>query len=104
MTIPRFSTIRGHDEVVNRVQDRVQATLDGILRVPILDGVLIENIELIATDFRHVSHGLGRPWTGYLVVARDADSVVWDLGPTRDADTFIYLRSSAALKISVWVF
>lgn len=102
--IPSFDKLQVGDDDLNRVQDRIKATLGALVQVPLFDGVLIENLELTSGAFTPVPHKLARPWRGYIVVANGANAVVWNQSPGNDASTFLYLQPSASVTVTLWVF
>lgn len=102
--IPSFDKLQVGDDDLNRVQDRIKATLGALVQVPLFDGVLIENLELTSGAFTPVPHRLARPWRGYIVVANGANAVVWNQSPGNDASTFLYLQPSASVTVTLWVF
>lgn len=104
MSIPRFAKVQVADDTLNRVQDRLRVTTDALASVPLVDGVLLENVVLTAGAFAPVAHRLARPWRGFLVVARNANAVVWNQSPGTDAGVFIYLQPSANVTVNLWVF
>lgn len=102
--IPPFAKLQSDDDVLNRVQDRVKGSLDALVKQPFLNGVLLEDVVLASGAFTAVNHRLGRPWSGYVVFARNANAVLWHQAPAADANVFIYLQPSANVTVDLWVF
>lgn len=102
--IPSFDKLQVGDDDLNRVQDRIKATLGALVQVPLFDGVLIENLELTSGAFTPVPHKLARPWRGYIVVSKTANAQLWNRAPAEDAALFLHLQPSASVTVSVWVF
>lgn len=86
--------------VLRLVQDGVFASADEIKSIPILNGVLLEDVALISGTTK-VPHRLGRRPRGYLVAKSTAAIDVYDTGTTT---TDIDLVSSAAATVSLWIF
>lgn len=83
-------------------RDSVEAIKN--LNIPLINGVLVENIVLTTTTTR-VSHSLNRSYNGYIIVKMNADARVWvDTTTTADSDKFIPLKASASVTVSLWVF
>lgn len=75
-----------------------------ITNIPLIDGVLLEGIVFAAITIR-VSHRLGRPYRGYIVVKQSASASLWvDATASGEDNNYIPLRSSAPVKVSLWVF
>jgi cytosine/adenosine deaminase-related metal-dependent hydrolase len=97
--------VRTTNDELRQLQSAVEATLGGIVRRDILDGQVVRSVRLTAGAPVAVEHGLGRQVTGWIVVGRDADAVVWDdqaVNPT-PART-LRLVASADVTVSLWVF
>lgn len=103
MTLPRFAKVQVDDEALNRVQDRIKQVTDALVANQLLEGRLL-TVTLTAGAFTHVSHGLGRPPTGYVIVRRNANAVIWDQPNGSDAGAFLYLQPSATVTVTLWVF
>ena len=89
------------DELLNRIQDRLLAALNPVLKSQILDGRLVEGVVLGATQVS-VAHGLDRSGVKFIVVSPQADARVWQ---SASADSkFLYLTASAAVTVDLWVF
>lgn len=90
---------------VARVQDRFEEWVNKLkTEVPILDGVLLEDLDLTTTaaDF---THRLDRKWRGYIVTRQDAAQIVFAARVSTAADTnFIRLDADGAVNVDVWVF
>lgn len=77
---------------------------------PILQGALLEGVELSATtSVQRVRHGLGRAYRGALIAGRSSGGVTADIVNAADAvepGTFLSVQLSAATAttINVWVF
>lgn len=104
MALPRFAKVVVEDQELGLVQDRVKAATDALANIALLDGLLLEGIVLTSGAFQPLAHRLGRPWRGYLVLARSANAQVWSQTPGNDASTFLYLQPSASVTVTLWVF
>jgi len=103
MPLPSVSKLISEDDVLNRVQDRIKVFADVVASIPLLEGRLL-TVTLTAGAFTPVSHGLGRRPTGYFVVRRNANAVLWDRADATDANAFLYLQPSATVTVTLWVF
>lgn len=102
ITRPKALTrVEGKDRDLQRVQDAVQEAVGGLAGNPMLQGKLLTDIELDASDDEAVAHGLGRVPTGWQVIDQSADARVWRV--SWDAKQIV-LRASAAVTISIYVF
>jgi len=104
MPLPSFTKVQVDDDTLNRVQDRLRVVITALSNVPLLDGVLLENVALVSGSFTAVPHRLARPWRGYIVVANGANAVIWNQAPGTDAGVFLNLQSSANTTVNLWVF
>lgn len=87
------------------MMEKLGITLDGILNKEILDGVLLKDVLVATGAVRHIQHGLARPVTGYIVVKRNANSVIWDSEASNNRkELFLDLNSSATVTVTLWVF
>lgn len=70
---------------------------------PILNGVYVETSVGIADT--EIAHGLGKAPTGWFIVNRDANAVVWESSTvnSRTKDRLI-LVASAAVNVTLYVF
>ena len=103
MPLPRFAKVQVDDDALNRVQDRIKQVTDALVANQLLEGRLL-TVTLTAGAFTPVSHGLGRRPTGYIVVRRNANAVLWDRADAADANAFLYLQPSATVTVTLWVF
>ncbi len=104
MSLPRFDRLQTASVELNRVQDRVGLPLDRLTGIGLLDGVLVEDVEM-ASGLNILQHGLGREVRGYLLVRSDADVRVYD-DATASPQPALYhrLQATAAATVSLWVF
>lgn len=105
MALKAFRRVRTDREDVKQLQDAVANTFQTILGRQIIDGLLLEDVELVTGSIQTVEHKLGRKLAGYIVVKRDAEATVWD---SQAASTLpektLSLNVSANVTVSLWVF
>lgn len=94
-----FSNYIEKTELTEKIKDWT----DQIINIPILDGVLLENITL-NTTLKNVQHGLKRNVRGWIVVKQNADVNIYDDAPSYNNNQFIKLKATAEVKVSLWVF
>jgi hypothetical protein len=88
--------------VLNRLQTTIDDTLRPLVQNPMLDGVLLPDVALVVAGTA-VSHGLGRPWRGYIVTRRGVHETV-ATGVSVDDSRVIVLTASAPVTVDLWVF
>lgn len=98
-----FKKVGGLEESTAKFQENVSASLDTLNNLPILDGVLLQNIQLVSGQPNEVAHLLGRNYRGFLVVDSSADSRFWSAASTFRA-RFIDIRCSANTTVNLWIF
>jgi hypothetical protein len=97
--------ISTQDAETNRFQDNVSQAIQPLLNFPISDGVLVQGISLNSSTFTQVSHKLGRPYRGWLVVRKSANAQIWEnFQETNLLDRFLPLRASASVIVDLWIF
>lgn len=75
--IKAFKKLNQSDNVLNRIQDNVDFTFGEITKCPLLDGILLQNINLVAGTNK-LEHTLAREPQGYIVVMKNNDAVIYD--------------------------
>lgn len=83
--------------------EKINEWTSQIINIPILDGVLLENIPLTVNS-RQVQHKLGRRIRGWIIIKQNADAVIYDDSANYDNKTFIKLKATANVTVSLWVF
>jgi hypothetical protein len=87
------------------VQENIAKVLDVLTKLEILDGTLIEDIELEANTDKVVNHGLGREPRGWFVVEKNISGwAVGEVNPSDNRDKELILQAGGAQTISIWVF
>ena len=105
MTLRRFERIHVPDPDLNRVQERLQDTLMPVMDASILDGLLITGQDLASGTTSIISHKLGRPIKGWIVVGKNAAQHVYDVQSSNDnPEKFLYLTAGGAVTVDLWVF
>lgn len=95
--------VGGLEDLTAKFQENVGAVVDVLSQIPILDGVLLEQITLTTGAANQVEHRLGREYRGFLVVSSSADSTFWNVDTTF-RKRFIDIRCSANTTVNLWVF
>lgn len=101
--IAPFRRVRSQDDVVRQLQDAVGAVFQDVVSREILDGQVIEGVQITTGTPYAVSHKLSRALVGYIVIRKNADANVWD-SVSAAPSSILILNSSANVTISVWVF
>tara|TARA_R110001583_G_scaffold7573_2_gene37426 strand:- start:885 stop:1193 length:309 start_codon:yes stop_codon:yes gene_type:complete len=99
-----FIRHRTDDPDLTKVQDQIE-TYSVSLRSEILPaGRLIKGLKLSTTRER-VAHGLGRSFSGYIVVSKNSHAtVIIDTEDNSSPGRYIPLLASADVEVSLWVF
>ncbi len=103
MAITPYREVRTADTDLGRIQDAVKASLRDISSRSILDGQILTGRSLLTGQSNVISHGLGRPLLGWILVGQDANAVVW-ASPSVTPGLTLVLQCSANCTVSLWVF
>ena len=91
--------------VFNTAQDHVESVINPVLDVAIIDGVILEDIDLVSGSFTSIEHKLGRKPRGYLIIRKStAQTVYEDAGDYDNRKLFLKLRASGSVTVNLWVF
>lgn len=102
--IKTLKTVEVPDEV-SKFQFNVIEMLNNIVGIPLLDGVLLTQIELVSGAINPVDHKLGRTPQGYIVVRKRANASIWDSQDlNKFSDLTLDLNCSANVIIDLWIF
>lgn len=97
---------RAEDDNMNQFQDSLEGTLQPLLSSDVLYGNLIKDVTLASGD-NTISHLLGKPYQGYIVVKRSAAVDIYDKSADTDnkfKDRNLILNSSGAATVSLYIF
>ena len=91
--------------VFNNAQDHIESVINPILASAIIDGVILEDIDLVSGSFTDIEHKLGRKPRGYLVIRKSAAQTVYEeAGDYDNRKLFMKLRASGSVTVNLWVF
>lgn len=95
-----FKTLQFKAEETQGLQDNIKDALNPLLRLPIVDGVLLEGIALVSGSDNNVSHTLGRTPRMWIRADIQQNANVW-----RSAwnSTILTLQTDVNCTISLWV-
>lgn len=104
-SLKRYKKIPSKSSELNQVQKNVEEVINPVINSQIVDGVLLRNLKLCALEANLVTHKLGRPPLGWIVVRKRADSRIWDV---QDANvlkkTTLALTCSHEVEVDLWIF
>ncbi len=83
------------------LQSALEAAFGSLDAIPILDGILVEGIE-VSTSERRILHGLKRKPKGFIVVDNDNNCLVYR--SSESTNKYLHLSGSRVANISLWVF
>jgi hypothetical protein len=103
--IRAFRKIKSTIQELNQVQENIEQTLRSVLQTPILNGVLLTNIDLVTGAVNRVPHKLGRELRGYFIVKKNSAATIYDTQSSLKADeNFLLLNTSANTNVNIWIF
>ena len=93
------------NESITQTQSNVNTAVKQIANSPIIDGVIVENID-VGTGDTVVNHELGREPLGWIVVRKnEAGEVYESTTVNKNRDKFLLLRgSTATTNTNFWIF
>lgn len=97
----KYKKLSSLDPVVKQLQENIEQAINPVLTKEIINGILIKDIVLTTGSVDKVNHKLGRNPIGYIVVKRNANSVIWE--SAMDSRT-ISLNCSANVTVTLWIF
>lgn len=100
MRVKAFSKVLGGDESLTKIQQNIERVLAPILRIVLLDGRLVEDVELAAGTNR-VEHKLGRKVRGFLNCGQSNASTLY---VSAKDDKHLTLVASGSVTVTLWVF
>jgi hypothetical protein len=81
---------------------RWSSILNPFISVPMINGLQIDNIILVANTPNVINHGLSRMPQGWFVVDNISSSVIWRSASFNTKT--ISLESSANTTLSIWIY
>jgi hypothetical protein len=101
--IPPFRAIRTATRDLQKLQDALSRVFNSLLSKPLIDGRLLNGIELLSSGSNQVNHGLGQSVRGWIVVSQNADARIWE--STSDLpNTTLTLETSNDVTVNLWLF
>ena len=104
MVLKDFKKVKLEDHALTQLQNNVAGFTGQLVSNPLLSGVLLTGISII-NGVTSISHGLGRPPQGYIVVRSTAAVSVWDVVVNQTTpNATLQLSANAAATISIYIF
>ena len=102
--MPRKNIIPRLREPEDLFQRDTRTALESVARSEVGQGVFLADVAIGTTTTR-ISHTLGRVPKGWKVVDITADSRVFrDATITTERATFLYLKATTAVTVTLWIF
>lgn len=95
--------LRTADAELQQLQDNVYEVVRPWEGVPMLSGLLLQDVVLGATA-TDVPHGLGRRPVGWFIVRRNGTAIVYEPSVSAIPDRFLKLQATATIVCTLWVF
>jgi hypothetical protein len=103
--LKNFRRFTSNDPDTQKLIDNLIVAFKPLIDVPLLDGILLEGIELSNGVPKIINHKLNRKYRGWFVVRKNTNADVWETSPSDKRDNiYIILNSSADTKIDIWIF
>lgn len=96
-----YKKLPTNDPVIRQIQNNTEQAITPILDKEIIDGIIVKEIELSTGVENIVNHKLGREPLGYIIVKKNANSVIWNSSINKRN---IDLRCSANVTVNIWIF
>ena len=103
MSLKAFKKVGFEQKEVAKLQENVDSAIKRVLDAAIIDGLLLEGIELTNGQVTSIDHKLGRNLRGWLLVDKNANANVWRAN-TDKPGLKLNLNTSATVTVSIWVF
>lgn len=105
MNVKTFKKIQAESKDLNKVQSNIEQFIVPFLNSEIINGVLLKDVVLDSSKTNLISHKLGRKPQGWIVIGKNANSVIWDSQSSNTKeDKILELLCSANVTINLWVF
>ena len=92
---------------VTQTQSNVNTAVKQIANSPIIDGVIIKDVEFVGTVDTVVNHKLGREPIGYIIIGGTGEGIVSESTTTNNnRDKYLLLKKDTAntVTITLWIF
>jgi len=105
VAITPFRRVRSADNVIRQLQDATDTVFKDISDRQIVDGNILEGIEITGGTPKVIDHKLGRELIGWQVVRKNVTTDIWDSQDTNATPILnLILNATNTVTISLWVF
>lgn len=102
MLFKDFKRLNFKDQDLNRIQDNVDAAINPLLKLPLLDGIFLVDVTIKVTDTA-IPHRLNRPFKGWVMTAKNAAGDIYE-GTNTKPELFLVLKASSQVIVDLWIF
>lgn len=103
--VPLFTKLNTADQMLNRIQDNVRASVNPMTTVPLNSGLILSSVSLVS-GANSINHTLGRVLQGWFPVRiRNVASTFYDTQDSNSTPALtLNLNSSVAVVADLFVF
>ena len=100
-----FKRANGVEDATSKFQDNVAEKFSTLEKNPIMNGVPVKQVALVAGSVNSINHKLGREPQGYYVTKKNGSSDIWDSQESNKLkDLTLDLNCSANVTVDLWIF
>lgn len=104
MKLQNIKKLGSDSNELTRVQEYISRCFGGIIGSEIIDGVLLQEVDLTAGQ-NEISHRLGRKLRGWVVVRQRANVGIWDEQDSNSKPHLtLVLQASGPVTVDLWIF
>lgn len=104
-SVRTFKKLESDTTELSKVQQNIENAFTPLLRNPIVDGVLLEDICLKPETVNEVLHKLDRKPLGFLIVRKRSDSRIWDVQDSNPSPTQTFsICASHEVVVDIYIF
>lgn len=93
------------DPQIGRLQLAVQTATQQARTCPLVDGVLIQGVQLPGGGVvTVVPHRLGRAWRGYLITSLAPSSIITTAPAQQDTTKYLSVAATVTATVDLWIF
>lgn len=105
-SLPLFYSLRSADPKITPILERLKLIFAQLFSKAIIDGHLLEGVEIQPAIINKIPHKLERFYNGWYIVRVNSQAIFWETATNIRGNEYLYLESTAVVPttVSIWVF